>query len=52
MTLTAKEAKYGFSRLIDVVRAGPVTIEKHRRTVVVVVAVEEYERLKAIGAKR
>ena len=44
-TLTAKDAKYGFGRLIDLVRAEPVTIAKHGRPVVVVMAVEEYERL-------
>jgi prevent-host-death family protein len=46
--LSAKDAKYNFGRLIDMARAEPVTIEKHGRAVVVVVAVEEYERLKAI----
>jgi len=30
--------------------AGPVLVEKHGRGVVVVLAVEEYERLKAIEA--
>ena len=47
-TLTAKDAKYGFGRLIDLARAEPVTIAKHGRPVVVVMAVEEYERLKAL----
>ncbi len=46
-TLTAKDAKYGFGRLIDLARAEPVVIAKHGRPVVVVMAVEEYERLKA-----
>jgi prevent-host-death family protein len=45
-TLTAKDAKYGFGRLIDLARAGPVAVAKHGRPVVVVMAVEEYERLK------
>ena len=44
-TLTAKDAKYGFGRLIDLARAEPVA--KHGRPVVVVMAVEEFERLKA-----
>ena len=47
-TLSAKDAKYNFGRLIDTARAEPVTVEKHGRAVVVVIAVEEYERLKAI----
>lgn len=47
-TLTAKDAKYGFGRLIDLARAEPVAVAKHGRTVVVVLAIEEYERLKAI----
>ena len=50
--LSAKDAKYNFGRLIDMARAEPVTIEKHGRAVVVVVAVEEYERLKALESKR
>jgi len=47
-TLTAKDAKYGFGRLIDLARAEPVAVAKHGRPVVVVMAVEEYERLKAL----
>ena len=49
-TLTAKDAKYGFGRLIDLARAEPVGVAKHGRTVVVVLAIEEYERLKAVEA--
>ena len=45
-SISAKEAKYGFGRLIDLARAEPVTVEKHGRPVVVVLAVEEYERLR------
>lgn len=45
-TISAREAKNGFGRLIDTARAEPVLIEKHGRGVVVVVAVEEYERMK------
>jgi prevent-host-death family protein len=47
-TLTAKDAKYGFGRLIDLARTEPVAVAKHGRPVVVVMAVEEYERLKAL----
>ena len=47
-TLSAKDAKYGFGRLIDLVRAGPVTVAKYGRPVVVVLSVEEYEWLKAL----
>jgi prevent-host-death family protein len=46
-SFSAKEAKYGFGRLIDLARAAPVTILKHGRPVVVVMAIEEFERLKA-----
>ncbi|WP_090228583.1 type II toxin-antitoxin system Phd/YefM family antitoxin [Filomicrobium insigne] len=46
-SLSAKEAKYGFGRLIDLARAAPVAILKHGRPVVVVMAIEEFERLKA-----
>ena len=40
-TLSARDAKYNFGRLIDTARAEPVTVEKHGRAVVVVLAVEE-----------
>lgn len=46
-SLSAKEAKYGFGRLIDLARAEPVSVAKHGRPVVVVMSVEEYERLKS-----
>lgn len=46
--MSAKDAKYGVGRLIDLARAEPVTIEKHGRPVIVVLAVEEFERLKAM----
>lgn len=49
-TVSAKEAKYHFGRLIDMARAEPVIVEKHGRAVVVVLAIEEYERLKAVEA--
>lgn len=49
-TLSAKDAKYCFGRLIDLARAEPVAVAKHGRPVVVVLAVEEYERLKAVEA--
>ncbi len=44
-TLTAKDAKYGFGRLIDLARAEPVTNAKRGHPAVVVISVEEYERL-------
>jgi prevent-host-death family protein len=46
--LSAKDAKYGFGRLIDLARAEPVAVAKHGRPVVVVMSVEEFERLKAV----
>ena len=51
-TLSAKDAKYNFGRLIDTARAEPVTVEKHGRAVVVVLAVEEYQRLKIIESEQ
>lgn len=50
--MSAKEAKDSFGRLIDTARAAPVVIEKHGRPVVVVVAVEEYERLKVVDSEK
>ena len=51
-TFTAKDAKYGFGRLIDLARAEPVAVAKHGRPVIVVMAVEEFERLKALDLQR
>jgi prevent-host-death family protein len=47
-----RQAKYKFGRLIDTARATPVVIEKHRRPVVVVLSIEEYDRLKTIDSKK
>ncbi|HET6185236.1 MAG TPA: type II toxin-antitoxin system prevent-host-death family antitoxin [Acetobacteraceae bacterium] len=44
-TISAREAKSAFGLMIASARAAPVLAEKHRRGVVVVVSVEEYERL-------
>jgi prevent-host-death family protein len=46
--MSAKDAKNGFGFLLDTARAEPVTIEKHGRAVVVVLSVEEYERLRVL----
>jgi prevent-host-death family protein len=43
-TMSAKEAKNSFELLIDHARAEPVQIEKHGRTVVVAMSVEEFQR--------
>ena len=51
-TMSAKDAKYRFGHLIDTARAEPVLIEKHGRGVVVVVAVEEYDRLSLLESSR
>ena len=40
-TISAKDAKNGFGRLIDAALAEPVVVEKHGRAVVVVVSVED-----------
>jgi prevent-host-death family protein len=45
INISAKDAKNEFGLLLDTARAEPVTIEKHGRPVVVVVSVEEYDRL-------
>lgn len=45
-TMTAKDAKYGFGRLIDLARTMPVVVE-HSRPAVVVIEIEEFEPLKA-----
>ena len=51
-SFSARDAKYNFGLLIDTARATPVVIEKHRRPVVVVLSIEEYERLKGLDNKK
>ena len=48
-SITSADAKNNFGELIDLARAAPVAVTKYDRPVVVVMAVEEYERLKAKG---
>jgi prevent-host-death family protein len=50
-TMSAKDAKNAFGLLLDTARAEPVSIEKHGRRVVVVLSIEEYERLAGESAK-
>ena len=45
---SAKDAKYGFERLIVIAGAGWVPVAKHVQRLVVVLAIEEGERLKAL----
>jgi prevent-host-death family protein len=46
-TMSARDAKNAFGLLLDTARAEPVAVEKHGRPVVVVLSVEEFERMKA-----
>nr|WP_245423546.1 type II toxin-antitoxin system Phd/YefM family antitoxin [Rhizobium subbaraonis] len=50
--MSARDAKNAFGLLLDTARAEPVAIEKHGRPVVVVLSVEEYERLREVGEKQ
>ncbi|TKV77073.1 type II toxin-antitoxin system Phd/YefM family antitoxin [Rhizobium sp. AU243] len=45
-TMSARDAKNAFGLLLDTARAQPVAVEKHGRAVVVVISVEEFERMK------
>lgn len=44
-TMSPKDAKNSFGMLLDYARAAPVQVEKHGRPVVVVMSVEEFQRL-------
>ena len=44
-SMSARDAKNRFGLLIDIARQEPVSIEKHGRPVVVVLSIEDYERL-------
>ena len=45
LSFTAAAAKNKFGALVDMARSAPVAITKYDRTVLVIMAVEEYERL-------
>ena len=49
-SFTAAAAKNKFGELVDVARSAPVAITKYARTVLVIMAVEEYERLGKLDA--
>ena len=44
-SITSADAKNNFGELIDLARAAPVAVTKYDRPVVVVMAVEEYQKL-------
>jgi prevent-host-death family protein len=46
-SMSARDAKNSFGKLIDMARAEPVAIEKHGRTVVVMLSIESYQMLRA-----
>jgi prevent-host-death family protein len=46
--MAAKEAKDKFGALLEVARREPVTIARKGRPVVVVLSIEDYERLEAL----
>ena len=48
-SITSADAKNNFGELIDLARAAPVAVTKYDRPVVVVMAVEEYERVMALA---
>jgi prevent-host-death family protein len=47
MTVSAKNAKNNFGRVLDEARRTPVLIEKNGRRVAVLLSIEEYEELEA-----
>lgn len=51
-SMSAKDAKYGFGRLIDLARPDPIVVEKHGRPLVVLLSAEEFGRLKLWTAHR
>ena len=48
-SVTSADAKNNFGELIDLARAAPVMVTKYDRPVVVVMAVEEYQRVVALA---
>ncbi len=50
-TFTSADAKNQFGELVDAARVKPVAVTKYGRPFVVVLAVEEFERLSALEQK-
>jgi len=48
-TISASEAKQGFSALIDAASREPVIIQRQKRDVAVVLSITEFERLKRLN---
>jgi len=48
-TFTAAEAKNKFGEMVDMARSAPVASIKYDRPVLVVTAVEEFERMQALN---
>lgn len=51
-TFSSADAKNHFGELIDAARLAPVAVTKYDKPFVVVLAMEEFERLKALETKR
>jgi prevent-host-death family protein len=49
-TFTAADAKNKFGEMVDQARSAPVAITKYDRPVLVVMAFEEFERLRALDS--
>ena len=47
-SLSAREAKNAFGRLLDDAQSTPITIEKHGRPVAIVLSIQEYCRLESL----
>ena len=50
-TFTSADAKNQFGELVDSARVAPVAVTKYGRPFVVVLAVEEFDRLRALEQK-
>ena len=49
---SVQDAKNRFSEVVDAARQNPQTVTKHGKRVVVVVAAEEYDRLKTLARRQ
>ncbi len=50
MKVLREDTKYGFGQLVAFTHAEPLAVAKHGRPVIVVMALEEFERPKALDA--
>jgi len=51
ITVASNEAKQSFGKILDRVQREPVLVQKHQRSVAVILSSTEYDRLRGVNVK-